>query len=61
MNLRPRIKYCRIKKAIVQDLCRSLVRDERIVTTLAKAKWMEKFGNHVSYNNFAHGINLCIF
>ncbi|XP_065919331.1 large ribosomal subunit protein bL17-like [Dysidea avara] len=47
MNLRPRIKYCRIKKAVVQDLCRSLVRDERIVTTLAKAKWMQKFGDRM--------------
>ena len=48
MNLRPRVKYCRIKKTILQDLCRSLVRDERIVTTLTNAKWMQKFGDRVS-------------
>ena len=46
--MRHRVRFCRIKKHILQDLCRTLVRDERVVMTFAQAKWIQKFGDRVS-------------
>lgn len=51
--MRHRVRFCRIKKHVLQDLCRTLVRDERVVMTLAKAKWIQKFGDRVSQIIFA--------